>query len=91
MKLSSPTLNLCLQDVKSHKSEDKDKTVAKDSRSKDYSDEEFVFSDTMEQEYCELVDMTIEKDVVLYLRDESLYDLLQYILFATDFPRIQVR
>ena len=53
-------------------------------------DEEFVFCDRLEQEYCELVDMTIEKDVVLYIFSETLSELLQYILFATDLPRIQV-
>ena len=62
----------------------------KDPGSKDYPEEEFILSEFLEQEYCELVDMTIEKDVVLYLREEKLNDLLQYILFATDFPRIQV-
>ena len=52
--------------------------------------EEFVFSDELEQEYCELVDMTVEADVVEYINEEKLNELLQYILFATDVPRIQV-
>ena len=53
--------------------------------------QEFVFTEELEQEFCELVDMTVESDVVAYLKNEKLDELLQYVLFATDLPRIQVR
>ncbi|XP_075262047.1 uncharacterized protein LOC142353634 isoform X3 [Convolutriloba macropyga] len=69
--------------------ESTNKNDCNDSETAASQDEEFVFCDRLEQEYCELVDMTIEKDVVLYIFSETLSELLQYILFATDLPRIQ--